>query len=90
MKLNLPIPQKAIVKADEKVFSCAIASIIAKVKRDRLMLLRYHKRYPQYGFDQHKGYGTRHHLRMLNKFGKCAIHRDSFHYENGGTNTKTY
>lgn len=87
MGLDLPLPQESIVKADEKVFSCAVASIIAKVKRDRAML-RYHKKYPEYGFDQHKGYGTRRHLKMLKKFGRCAIHRNSFQY--GGPKTKTY
>ena len=71
------IPCKAIVKGDEKVFSCAIASIIAKVKRDRAMK-RYHKTYPQYGFDRHKGYGTPQHLAMLKKYGSCPIHRKSF------------
>lgn len=76
-KLNLPIPQKSIVKADEKVFSCSVASIIAKVTRDRIME-RLHKKYSQYGFDRHKGYGTRYHLKMLKKFGRCAIHRHSF------------
>jgi len=77
MKLDLPISQKSIIKADEKVFSCAAASIIAKVSRDRIML-RYHKKYPQYGFDKHKGYPTRHHRKMLKKYGPCKIHRKSF------------
>lgn len=79
MKLDLPIAQKSIIKADEKVSSCVIASIIAKVKRDRAML-RYHKKYPQYGFGRHKGYGTKFHIKMLKKFGRCAIHRNSFKY----------
>ena len=77
IQLNLPIPQKAIVKGDEKVFSCALASIIAKVTRDRMML-RYHKQYPQYGFDKHKGYGTKLHCAMLRLHGPCAIHRKTF------------
>jgi ribonuclease HII len=68
---------KLIVKADEKVFSCAAASILAKVTRDRIME-RYHKKYPRYGFDRHKGYPTRHHFKMLKKFGPCKIHRKSF------------
>ena len=54
MSLDLAIPQKSIVKADEKVFSCALSSIIAKVERDRIMMC-YHKKYPCYGFDKHKG-----------------------------------
>lgn len=77
MSLNLPIPQKSIVKGDEKVFSCALASIIAKVTRDRIMM-KYHKRYPEYKFDRHKGYGTELHYRILKKNGPCVIHRNSF------------
>jgi len=79
MKLNLPIPQESIVKADEKVFSCACASILAKVTRDRIMQ-KYHKKYPGYRFDRHKGYGTKFHRKMLKKYGRCAIHRRSFRY----------
>jgi len=87
-KIDLPIPQKSIVKADEKVFSCAAASIIAKVRRDRIML-DYHKKFPQYGFDKHKGYPTKYHVRMLKKYGRCDIHRKSYHYGRC-TKTKTY
>lgn len=68
---------KLIVKADEKVFSCAAASIIAKVKRDRLMS-KYAKKFPKYGFDRHKGYGTDQHRKALKKHGSCQIHRQSF------------
>ncbi len=68
---------KLIIKADEKVFSCICASIIAKVTRDRKML-KYHKKYPQYAFNCHKGYSTEKHIRMLKKFGLCAIHRRTF------------
>jgi ribonuclease HII len=77
MKLGLKISQKSIVKADEKVFSCAVASIIAKVTRDRIMK-RYHQKYPRYGFDKHKGYPTRLHRKKLRKYGPCKIHRKSF------------
>ena len=77
MKLDLPIPQKSIVKADEKVFSCAAASILAKVTRDRMME-KYHKKYPHYNFHRHKGYPTKLHLRMLKKYGPCKIYRKSF------------
>jgi len=77
MKINLPIPQKSIIKADEKVFSCAAASIIAKVTRDRIMG-RYHKKYSRYGFDKHKGYPTKEHIKMLKKYKPCRIHRRSF------------
>lgn len=78
MKLALPILQKSIVKGDEKVFSCAAASIIAKIARDRIML-KYHKKYPQYNFHLHKGYGTKLHFAMLKKYGFCKIHRQSFY-----------
>ncbi len=71
------INYKLIVKGDEKVFSCAIASILAKVTRDRIML-RYHKKYPRYRFDLHKGYPTKLHFKMLKKYGPCIIHRKSF------------
>lgn len=76
-KIDLPVSQQSIVKADEKIFSCAIASIIAKVTRDRAMQ-RYHQKYSQYGFDRHKGYPTKHHKKMLKKHGICKIHRKSF------------
>lgn len=75
--VDLPYPQKSIIKGDERVFLIKLASIVAKVHRDRLML-SYHKRYPQYGFDKHKGYGTKLHLAALAKHGCCAIHRKSF------------
>ena len=68
---------KLIIKADEKVFSCSAASIIAKVTRDRIMI-KYHNKYPEYGFNKHKGYPTRLHRKMLKKHGLCKIHRKSF------------
>ncbi len=77
LKINLKIPQKSIKRADEKVFSCSCSSIIAKVCRDRIMQ-RYHKKYPQYGFDKHKGYPTKYHFKTLKKYGPCKIHRKSF------------
>ena len=76
-KINSPIPQKSIIKADETVFSCASASIIAKVTRDRLML-KYHQKYPLYSFDKNKGYPTPEHLKRLRKYGYSKIHRQSF------------
>ncbi|TET84497.1 MAG: ribonuclease HII [Candidatus Nealsonbacteria bacterium] len=76
-KINSSISQKSIIKADEKVFSCAVASILAKVTRDRMME-RYHQKYPKYGFDRHKGYPTKLHRKMLKKYGPCKIHRKSF------------
>jgi len=71
------VPYKSIIKADEKVFSVAAASIVAKVVRDRMMI-RYHKKYPDYGFDRHKGYATKNHYAILNKCGPCKLHRISF------------
>jgi len=85
MKLNLHFRQKAIVKADDKVFSCMAASIIAKVTRDRMMV-GYHRKYPRYGFARHKGYPTGFHVKMLKKYGRCDIHRKSFNY--GSTKAK--
>jgi len=76
-KINSNIPQKSIIKADNKVFSCAAASILAKVSRDRMMQ-RYDKKYPEYGFSKHKGYATKLHFKMLRKYGPCKIHRKSF------------
>ena len=71
------VPYKSIIKADEKVFSCAAASIVAKVTRDRMMI-NYHKKYPDYGFDKHKGYGTELHRKLIKKHGFCRLHRRSF------------
>lgn len=68
---------KLIIKADEKVLSCSMASIIAKVTRDRIMI-RYHRKYPKYRFDLHKGYPVKKHFSMLKKYGPCRIHRKSF------------
>lgn len=76
-EINTQHLQKSIVKADEKVFSCTAAGIIAKVNRDRMML-RCHRKYPQYGFDRHKGYPTKLHRKMLKKYGPSTIHRTTF------------
>lgn len=74
---RLPMPTLSIIKGDAKSASIAAASIVAKVTRDRLML-RYDAEYPQYGFAQHKGYGTARHVEALGKYGPCPIHRRSF------------
>jgi len=71
------IPQKSIIRGDEKVFSCSCASIIAKVTRDRMML-KYDKKYPVYNFAAHKGYPTEYHRAMIKQYGPCYIHRKSF------------
>ena len=66
-----------MVKADDKVPEVSAASILAKVTRDREMG-EMAKIYPQYGFEKHKGYGTRAHMEALEKYGRCPIHRTSF------------
>jgi ribonuclease HII len=71
------IPHKLIIGGDAKVFSVATASILAKVTRNRIMQ-KYHKKYPQYHFDLHKGYPTKLHHKLLAKYGPCKIHRKSF------------
>ncbi|MCX6718564.1 MAG: ribonuclease HII [Candidatus Staskawiczbacteria bacterium] len=76
-KIKIDLPQRSIIKGDQKVISISAASIIAKVTRDKIMQ-KYHKKYPNYGFDQHKGYGTKAHIEKLRKFGACPIHRKSF------------
>ena len=70
-------PTKVIIKGDAKVFSIALASVIAKVSRDQLMI-KYETKYPGYGFAQYKGYGTRQHLLALKKLGPCPIHRRTY------------
>lgn len=68
---------ESIIKGDAKSYNIACASILAKVYRDRLMK-EYHKIYPNYNFEKHKGYGTKEHIENLKKYGKCEIHRNSF------------
>lgn len=75
--LSEATPHKTIIKGDERVPVIAAASIIAKVTRDCIMS-RLHKKYPQYGFDVHQGYGTKLHRAMIHKIGRCRIHRHSF------------
>ncbi|MDP2737053.1 MAG: ribonuclease HII [bacterium] len=74
---NCSTPQQTYIKGDERLFTIAAASIIAKVTRDRIMQ-EMNKLYPDYGFNQHKGYGTKLHLEKLKQYGPCAIHRLSF------------
>ena len=68
---------ECVVKGDAKSLSIAAASVLAKVSRDRHMLEMAEK-YPQYGFEKHKGYGTKVHIEALKEFGPCEIHRKSF------------
>ncbi|WP_407385980.1 ribonuclease HII [Ruminococcus sp.] len=74
---ELAIPARTIVGGDAKSMSIAAASILAKVSRDRLML-EYAEKYPQYGFEKHKGYGTKLHVEAILAHGACPIHRQSF------------
>lgn len=75
---TLNFPQTAIVDGDCLSYSIAAASILAKVTRDRLMI-KYHELYPQYGFHEHKGYGTPAHLSAIKQHGPCPIHRMTFY-----------
>lgn len=74
---DISIPQKKIIKGDQKSISIAAAAIVAKVTRDRLMD-EFHKLYNDYGFNKHKGYGTKEHIEAIKKYGLCPIHRLSF------------
>ena len=74
---DLSMIQEKIIKGDAKSLSIAAASIIAKVTRDRMMKA-YHEIFPEYGFDKHKGYGSREHIERIQAIGPCPIHRRSF------------
>ena len=74
---RLSVPGRAIVGGDARVKSIAAASVLAKVSRDRKMY-ELAKQYPQYAFEKHKGYGTRLHYEMLDRYGPSPIHRQSF------------
>lgn len=74
---GIHLPQEKIIKGDAKSLSIAAASVIAKVTRDRMMKA-YHEMFPEYGFDKHKGYGSREHIEAIQKMGPCPIHRRSF------------
>ncbi len=77
-KLTIDIPQMSIIKGDEKCHGIAAASIVAKVHRDRRCEREWSHKYPEYGFEKHKGYGTKAHIEAIKKYGPCAIHRESF------------
>ncbi len=74
---QLKVDGECVVKGDSKSMSIAAASVLAKVTRDRL-LLEYAKKYPQYSFEKHKGYGTKAHIDAIKEFGVTDIHRPSF------------
>ena len=77
VKHDFGVPYKAIIHGDALSYCIAAASVLAKVTRDRIML-SYAEKYPEYGFEKHKGYGTAHHIEMLKKYGPCPIHRKTF------------
>jgi len=75
--IELSTPQRSLVKGDSRSASIAAASIIAKVTRDRIMEA-FHRRFPVYGFDRHKGYPTRAHRDAIQRYGPCILHRATF------------
>ncbi|MBI5873905.1 MAG: ribonuclease HII [Candidatus Omnitrophica bacterium] len=77
LSCGLGYPFKEIIGGDGKSISIAAASIVAKVVRDRMMVV-YDRIWPQYGFRIHKGYGTKEHMRSIARFGLCPIHRRTF------------
>lgn len=77
VKIDTCVPTESIIKGDAKSYNIAAASILAKVTRDKLMV-ELDKKYPEYNFKKHKGYGTKEHVENLKKYGKCEIHRNSF------------
>jgi ribonuclease HII len=74
---RITVEQKSVVDGDVKILSISAASILAKVTRDKL-LANLHEQFPEYGFSQHKGYGTRQHRKALLKYGVSPVHRRSF------------
>ncbi|GAB4262776.1 ribonuclease HII [Deferrisoma sp.] len=76
-RLPLSLPQETLVKGDARSWAVAAASVIAKEHRDALMV-EYGRRYPGYGFEDHKGYPTRAHREALERLGPCPIHRRTF------------
>ncbi len=79
-RLPLHLPQYPLIKGDSLCLPVAAASIIAKVVRDRQMLY-YDRRFPEYGFARHKGYGTTLHRRALTLYGPCFLHRKTFRFK---------
>lgn len=76
-KLDVDVEIRGIVKGDALSYSIGCASILAKVTRDNLMV-ELAKEYPEYGFEKHKGYGTKQHIEALKEYGPCIYHRLSF------------
>ena len=77
LDIHLPINAEYIVKGDLKSYTIASASIIAKVYRDALMV-KHAEQFPEYGFERHKGYGTKTHIDKIKEIGPCSLHRKTF------------
>ncbi len=77
VKLDVPMKTVSIIKGDQRSYNISCASIIAKVFRDRMMN-EYALKYPEYGFERNKGYGTAEHIRALEEHGATPIHRKTF------------
>ncbi len=77
VKIDATTPTVSIIKGDLRSYNIAAASILAKVTRDRIMC-EYAEKYPEYGFEKHKGYGTKQHTDALREIGPCPIHRRTF------------
>ena len=77
IKIDLDFSFRTLIKGDNRINAIKLASVIAKVTRDRKMV-KLHKQIKEYGFDRHKGYGTLEHRRMLKKYGPSKIHRLTF------------
>ena len=74
---GISLPARSVIGGDGKCASIAAASVLAKVTRDHLML-DLAEQYPQYGFEKHKGYGTKAHYEAIDRYGPCPAHRPSF------------
>lgn len=74
---GIDVPSRAVVNGDGRCADIAAASVLAKVTRDRYMCAQA-RLYPQYGFERHKGYGTRAHYAAIREYGPCLLHRPSF------------
>ena len=87
MEVAVPQERQYLIRGESQSASIACASIVAKVFRDKLMM-ELDRKYPQYGFKKHKGYGTRQHIEAIRKYGLCPIHRRTFGPFGGRQKTK--
>jgi ribonuclease HII len=76
-RLSQKFKSQTVIKGDEQIAAVALASIVAKTHRDKIMM-RLHRQFPAYGFDRHKGYGTSFHIQALKSYGPCPFHRLTF------------